>query len=91
MHSHAYTCIHVHFGDFTCIHMHSPLLISLQLALQFESKERRVETLSASASVRGRQKRPVFGQVAPLSVSQRPWVLKCADEPPFSYKFRRGR
>jgi hypothetical protein len=26
-----------------------------------------------------------------VSVSQRPCVLKCADEPPFSYKFRRGR
>jgi len=34
MHSHAYTCIHVHFGDFTCIHMRSPLLTSLQLRLQ---------------------------------------------------------
>ena len=37
MHSHAYTCTHVHLGDFTCIHMHSPLLTSLQLQIQFEN------------------------------------------------------
>jgi len=53
MHSHAYTCTHVHFGDFTCIHMRSPLLISLQLPLQFENEanciprqSHSVETLS---------------------------------------------
>jgi hypothetical protein len=38
MHSPAYTCIHVHFGDFTCVHLRSPLLISLQLRLQLESE-----------------------------------------------------
>jgi len=37
VHSHAYTCIHLYFGDFTCIHMCSPLLTSLQLRLQFDS------------------------------------------------------
>ena len=53
---HALTCIHLRshaFGDFTFTQLRSLLLISLQLRLQFESRERGVETLSASASVRG--------------------------------------